>query len=133
MLSSPNPLPIQSCPFSPLVGNDGPNAAGLARKAVVLSCVRVMIAFGGKRENGALKEKNAWMPLFCGFVEAAVIVCGGWEDLRDRYVKKTVVTKNTPAMMTLGGRMMLIEPFELSKNRISSAAARHKKGSHPRS
>lgn len=76
MLSSPNPLPIHTCPLRPSAGNDGPNAAGRARNAVEFSCVNVMIAFGGKRENGARKEKRACMPLFGGVVEELTIVSG---------------------------------------------------------
>ena len=88
------------------MGNDGPNAAGRARKAVVLSCVRVMMAFGGKREKGARNEKNDRMPAFGAAGAEVVIVRGGCEDRKERNVKKTVVTKKATAMMILGGRMM---------------------------
>jgi hypothetical protein len=42
-----------------LAGNNGPNAAGRAKKNVELSSVKLMMADGGKREEGALKEKKA--------------------------------------------------------------------------
>ena len=67
--------------------------------------MRVIIALGGKREKGARKEKKASMPVF-GAGVVVVIVCGGWEDRKERNVKKTVVTKKATAMTTLGGRMM---------------------------
>lgn len=67
--------------------------------------MRVIIAFGGKREKGARKVKKASMPVF-GAGVVVVIVCGGWEDRKERNVKKTVVTKKATAMTTLGGRMM---------------------------
>jgi microcompartment protein CcmK/EutM len=73
----------------------------------VLSCVKVMIALGGKREKGALKKK-ACMPVFGAGVEEVVIVCGGCEERNERNVKKTVVTKKAAAMITLGGRMMCV-------------------------
>lgn len=87
------------------MGRDGPNAAGRAKKAVEFSCVSVMIAFGGKRENGARKEKNACMPVF-GAGVAVDIVCFEWEDRKERNVRKTAVTRKATAMRTLGGRMM---------------------------
>lgn len=65
----------------------------------------VMIAFGGKREKGARKEKNACMPVF-GADVVFVIVRGWCEDRRERNVKKTVVTKKATAMTTLGGRIV---------------------------
>jgi hypothetical protein len=88
------------------VGKYGPNAAGRARKAVVLSCVKVITAFGGKREKGARKAKNAWIPVFGVTGAVVVIVCGGCEDRKERNVKNTVVRKKATAMMILGGRML---------------------------
>ena len=105
MLSSPNPLPIHSCPFNPSVGNKGPNAAGLAKKAVVLSFVRVMIALGGKSENGARNENNDCIPVFGAVVEAATF-CGEGEDRRDKNVRKKVVRRKATIITILGGRMM---------------------------
>jgi len=61
-LSSPKPLPTQSWPLSPLDGKRGPKAAGLAKKKVELSSVRLMMADGGKREEGVWKENQARKP-----------------------------------------------------------------------
>jgi hypothetical protein len=46
-----------------LLGRRGPNAAGLARKKVAFSSVRLMMAEGGKSEEGRLKEKRACRPV----------------------------------------------------------------------
>lgn len=67
--------------------------------------MRVMIAFGGKREKGTRKEKKDIKPAF-GAGDVVVIECGGWEDRRERNVKRTVVAKKATTMTTLGGRMM---------------------------
>ncbi len=66
-----------------------------------------MIAFGGKRENGALKENSDCMPLLGTVADEVAMLPGGWEDRRERNVKKTVATKKKPAMRILGGLMML--------------------------
>lgn len=43
-------------------GKRGPKAAGRAKKKVELSSVRLIIAEGGKSEEGMLKEKRACNP-----------------------------------------------------------------------
>jgi hypothetical protein len=45
-----------------LVGKSGPKAAGRAKKKVELSSVRLIIADGGKSDEGMLKEKRACNP-----------------------------------------------------------------------
>lgn len=73
----------------------------------MLSFVNVMIAFGGKRENGALKANSDCMPVRDAACEEVATFRGGCEDRRERNVAKTVATKKRPAMRILGGLMML--------------------------
>jgi hypothetical protein len=47
-----------------LEGRGGPNAAGRARKKVELSSVRLIMAEGGNRDAGDVKEKRAFNLLF---------------------------------------------------------------------
>ena len=65
-----------------------------------------MIAFGGKREKGARKEKNASIPVFEAAGAVVVTVRGVCGDPREMNVRKTVVKKKATTMMTLGGRML---------------------------
>jgi hypothetical protein len=121
MASSPKPLPIHTRPFKPSCGKDGPKAAGRARNAVEFSCVRVMIALGGKREKGAVKEKSELKPLF--FAEGEVVtVRDECEDRRERNVRNTAAMKNETAITTRGSRMMSMNS-RTCRRRISSPAA----------
>jgi hypothetical protein len=52
----PKPLPTHNCPLRPCDGNIGPKAAGLDRKKVELSSVRLIMAEEGNR--GEWKEKK---------------------------------------------------------------------------
>lgn len=64
------------------------------------------MAFGGKRENGAWKEKKACIAVL-GFAGGEfAIVCGVFEARKERNVKKTIVREKAVAMIILGGRMM---------------------------
>lgn len=70
--------------------------------------MRVMIAFGGKSEKGARKEKSADMPVLGEVVDELSIIGGVFSDRRETMVRKRAVTVKTAAMMILGGRMMLL-------------------------
>jgi hypothetical protein len=71
-----------------------------------LSCVNAIIAFGGKREKGARKEKRAWMPVFGAAGEVVAVEWEECEDRRERKVKNTEVTKKATMITILGGRML---------------------------
>ena len=71
------------------------------------SCVRVMIAFGGKREKGVRKDRKLRTPVrVADGSDADSMICGGFDERIEYNVRNTVVRKNTTAIMTLGGRMM---------------------------
>lgn len=122
MLSSAKPLPIHTRPLKPSCGNDGPNAAGRAKKAVEFSCVSVMMAFGGKREKGARKAKNDLIPVF-GVDDELVVVRDWWEDGRERKVKNTAATKKKTTITARGSRMMCMMSRNCCARSISSPAA----------
>lgn len=66
------------------------------------------MAFGGKREKGARKEKRADMPVLGDTVDVLSIIGGVFSDRRERMVRNRAVTVKTAAMMILGGRMMVL-------------------------
>lgn len=91
-----------------------------------------MTAFGGKREKGVRKEKKLCMPVFGVVVEELTIVCGCWEDLKDKTVRKTAVAAKAVIMTILGGRMMMSLSWSCrTRHLASSSAAMKRKGSHP--
>lgn len=65
--------------------------------------MRVMIAFGGKREKGARNEKNELKPLAGAVVVADRDKC---EDRRERNVRKTAAMKKETAITARGSRMV---------------------------
>jgi hypothetical protein len=91
-----------------------------------------MIAFGGKRENGALKENSDCIPdLGTAGADVALLL---WEceDRSEMNVRKTTATNERPAMRILGGLMMLRSLRDVvARNLISSAAGGASNGSHP--
>lgn len=104
--ASPNPLPTHSCPLRPLSGSNGPNAAGLARKKVELSSVRLIIADGGKRDEGILKEKRACNPVV-GPASAFGVATWVDDDRAEKKVRKIGRKIKQNARRTRrGGRML---------------------------
>ena len=84
-----NPLPTQSWPLRPSFGSMPPKLAGLARKNVELSFVRLITAEGGNREEGVWKEKRTRRRLG-GEPESAVRASArpGCADIKERKVRK---------------------------------------------
>jgi hypothetical protein len=86
-------------------GSGGPNAAGRAGKKVLLSSVRLMAAFGGKRVNGALKEKKDRSDDFGG-VRGAAAELDRRIELIERQKRKREAEKKSTRMATRGGRIV---------------------------
>lgn len=72
----------------------------------MLSCVKVMIAFGGKSEKGVLTDRNENRFALGTGSDVAIVCSWEWEDRRDIKVRKTVVTRKAQTMISRGGRMV---------------------------
>jgi hypothetical protein len=83
-------MPTHSCPLKPSGANLGPKSAGLARKKVELSSVKLMIADDGKSVEGARKEKKARRRPLPSISADSVASgpCGGWEYRSEKKVRK---------------------------------------------
>jgi hypothetical protein len=90
-----------------LAGRGGPKAAGRAGKKVLLSSVREMAAFGGKRVKGAVKERKdrngAAVP--CGLRGAAGDWLASLSETTERQKRKREAARKRTRMAILGGRI----------------------------
>lgn len=91
------------------------------------------MAFGGKREKGARKEKNDCRRVLCAG-DATVAFFGGWEDRRERNVRNRTVMKKATIMTARGDRMMsTMAGSQLSQDRSALQLQQAKNESHPKS
>jgi hypothetical protein len=91
-----------------LFGKGGPKAAGRAAKEVLLSSVRLMAAFGGKRVKGVLKEKKEVSRDLVGAVEGAMTGADRAMDATERQKRKMEAAKKRTRMTIRGGRILKI-------------------------
>jgi hypothetical protein len=92
MVSSPKPLPTHKGLLRPDEGSKGPNAAGLAKKNVELSSVRLMMAEGGNSVTGDVKEKRDLSLLCLGADMGARISCSSLEP-KETYRRSVRATR----------------------------------------
>lgn len=81
--------------------------------------MRVMIAFGGKRDKGELKFLG-------GEGEVVAVFRDECEDRRERQVRNTAAMKNETAITARGSLMVGIESRTGGRSLISSPAPAHK-------
>lgn len=78
--------------------------------------MRLIAALGGKRENGAVKEKNAPSDDFLGDDDDDVTTGFGWRiELMDRQRRKRDAAKKRTRMAIRGGRIV-----GLSRNQMAN-------------
>lgn len=101
---SPKPLPAHSWPLKPFPGSSGPKAAGRAKKKVELSSVRLMMAEGGNREVGMLKENRACIPE-AGLVRVLGVATWDEESAEKRVRKMGKKIRQKRTTRRRGGRI----------------------------
>lgn len=82
-----------------------------------------MIAFGGKRENGARKVKNESRPLFGVEPEFVAVLRDECDDRREKNVRNTAAIKNETAITARGSRMVDMASRSRCRKLISYPAA----------
>lgn len=90
-----------------MAGRGGPKAAGRAGKKVLLSSVREMAAFGGKRVKGAVKERKdrKGVAVLWGLRGAAGDWLASRSETTERQKRKRAAARKRTRMAILGGRI----------------------------